>query len=451
MNNERVARRSGANSGLDMPTQDVETKSSKISDISHGQASSKSYTSKQSIFFSLTQRSDSEETQSASELDSRTVHSTETSSKAVILLSKKLGENISRNPSRKAAQKNREESLARLKPGEDKIKKVAIRHSAASPTLAVAVTQDLPDFAHEEASPKAFKKSNDMKSEVMQRKQSEDYFIHPTQSVSEIGQGFSRRKMTATGQLKMEKISCRKAAHLSQRGEPETIQSVATTIPMKETCRLMPHWWSNQKEFVEGIIGTTRYFQALNSSFNQTGERFEIFMDEKTIEILKPFNGQLFVIFGCVVLAFPILLLLMFLRCMSEEEDLMEEAMFDLVEISIFCVFSVIQFYMSSAAEIRAVMDSMCIRYLERSIRIDGFLVDTIIYESLAAGSFPFPCYGTCNNAEQVESRKYLQMAACLHYDKPLKYMSKSVMEGVFAEPALRDVKRRKTKRISQK
>lgn len=54
-----------------------------------------------------------------------------------------------------------------------------------------------------------------------------------------------------------------------------------------------------------------------------------------------------FVIFGCVVLAFPILILLMFLRCMSEEEDLMEEAMFDLAEISIFCVFSVIEVNLS--------------------------------------------------------------------------------------------------------
>lgn len=55
----------------------------------------------------------------------------------------------------------------------------------------------------------------------------------------------------------------------------------------------MPHWWSDQKAFVGNIIETTRYFHALNLSMNQTEEHFEIFEDENSIEILKPFNGQM--------------------------------------------------------------------------------------------------------------------------------------------------------------
>ncbi|KAK6100334.1 putative integral membrane protein [Brugia pahangi] len=137
---------------------------------------------------------------------------------------------------------------------------------------------------------------------------------------------------------------------------------------------------------------------------------------------------------------------------MSEEEDLMEEAMFDLVEISIFCVFSVIEFYMSSGAEIRAIMDSMCVRYLEHNIRINGFLKEKVYnictdvkieaYGFLSSGCiflflvflFAIDLIILLKNAEEVESRKYLQMAACLHYDRPLKCMSKSVLEGVFIE-----------------
>ncbi|VDK84277.1 unnamed protein product [Litomosoides sigmodontis] len=234
----------------------------------------------------------------------------------------------------------------------------------------------------------------------------------------------------------------------------EMIESVAERISLKKTCQLMPHWWSDHKAFVGNIIESTRYFHALNLSMNQTEERFEIFEDENSIEILKPFNGQIFVIFGCVVLAFPILLLLMFLRCMSKEEDLIEEAMFDLAEISIFCVFSVIEFYMSSGAEIRAVMESMCVRYLERNIRINGYLKEKVYnictdvkieaYGFLSSGCiflflvflFAIDLIILLKNAEAVESRKYLQMAACLHYDKTLKCVTESVLEGVSAQSA---------------
>lgn len=69
---------------------------------------------------------------------------------------------------------------------------------------------------------------------------------------------------------------------------------MAEKIPLRETCRLMLHWWSDQKAFVRSIIETTRYFKTLNLLMNQTDEHFEIFEDENIIKILKPFNGQMY-------------------------------------------------------------------------------------------------------------------------------------------------------------
>ncbi|VDK87609.1 unnamed protein product, partial [Onchocerca ochengi] len=221
-------------------------------------------------------------------------------------------------------------------------------------------------------------------------------------------------------------------------------------IPLKKTCEFAPHWWSDQEAFIERIIETTHYFRALNLSINQTEEHFKYFEDENLKKILKPFNGQIFVIFCCIILAIPILLLLMFMRCISKEEDLMEEAMFDLVEISIFCVFTVIEFYSSSGAEIRSVMDAVCDEYLKRYIRMSGFVKEQIYnicinvkieaYGFLSSGFiflflvfvFAVDLVILLKNAEDIESRKYLQMAVCLHYDKSLKCMSDSVLEGVF-------------------
>ncbi|VDM97679.1 unnamed protein product [Thelazia callipaeda] len=188
------------------------------------------------------------------------------------------------------------------------------------------------------------------------------------------------------------------------------VQPLKQIIPLNNTCRLMPYWWSDHPSFVEKIIKSTRYFHVLNESFSQNGKRLMLFENAEIHKLLQPFYGNLFVIFGCIVLAFPILLLLMFLRCISEE-DLMEEAMFDVVEISIFCVFSVVEFYMSSGVELRAAMNRLCIEYLDHSIRMNGLL-----------------------NAEQMESRKYLHMAVCLHYGKPLRYMTNSARESIYDE-----------------
>uniref|UniRef100_A0A0R3S0I2 Pannexin_like domain-containing protein n=1 Tax=Elaeophora elaphi TaxID=1147741 RepID=A0A0R3S0I2_9BILA len=258
------------------------------------------------------------------------------------------------------------------------------------------------------------------------------------------------------------------------------IESVAEKIPLRKTCRLMPHWWSDQKAFVGSIIETTRYFQALNLSMNQTEEHFEIFEDKNTIEILKPFNGQIFVIIGCIVLAFPILLLLMLLRCMSEEEDLMEEAMFDLAEISIFCVNVKLcvtdnfichqeqKFELSWIQRVpgiwNLVLKSTGTWYKEKvynictDVKIEAysflssgsiflflvflFAIDLIILLKIEIMMTDLQINRDLTNvhlqnAEEVESRKYLQMAACLHYDKTLKCMTESVLEGVSVESVL--------------
>ncbi|VDN44910.1 unnamed protein product [Gongylonema pulchrum] len=128
------------------------------------------------------------------------------------------------------------------------------------------------------------------------------------------------------------------------------LQVMAETIPLSQTCGFRPRWWGEQQAFVEQILRHTRYYRLLSNAIQRIHQRFELFSDQETVDLIKPFNGQLlafcvskFVIFGCVILAFPILLLLMFMRCFSEQEDLMEEAMFDLVEISIFSVFAVVQ------------------------------------------------------------------------------------------------------------
>ncbi|MCP9258448.1 hypothetical protein DINM_001487 [Dirofilaria immitis] len=354
---------------------------------------------------------------------------TETSSKTDKLLSKKLTKYDFGSSEEEKPISNMEEKFADEKFKDDKIEIVSMKHQVPSlPSIHINSTQDLPDFAHEELQ------------------------ISTPENFKPIAQNLIKRKMKSTKSSKAERISYEKTNQLLQSKDFEKdslhkycfpscmqytflrlialillfcawiivyafpclrftyhvpvikdgiVQSVEVKIPLRETCQLMPHWWSDQKKFVGRIIESTRYFQALNLSMNQTKKHFEIFDDENLIKIIKPFNGQIFVIFGCIVLAFPILLLLMFLRCLSGEEDLTEEAMFDL-------------FYMSSGEEIRSIMDAMCGRYLEHSVIIDGFL-----------------------NAEEVESRKYLKMAACLHYDKPLEYMSELVLEGVFIESNL--------------
>lgn len=209
----------------------------------------------------------------------------------------------------------------------------------------------------------------------------------------------------------------------------------------------MPQWWASQQEFVEKILRNTRYYQILNETMEKEGKRFDLFEDAETVKLLQPYNGQMFVIFGCVILAFPILFLLMFMRCFSGEEDLMEEAMFDLVEISIFSVFAVVEFYMAAGAEIRAVMESLCARYLERGIKIKGFMrervynicnnVDIEAYGFIASGAiflflvflFAVDLIILLKNAERIKSQKYLQMAACLHYGKTFERMTKSIRE----------------------
>lgn len=66
----------------------------------------------------------------------------------------------------------------------------------------------------------------------------------------------------------------------------------------------MPQWWRDQKAFVGSIMESTRYFEALNVSLNETGQRFDIFENENTIQILKPFNGQMLVSFTSIQITF---------------------------------------------------------------------------------------------------------------------------------------------------
>ncbi|KAM3724711.1 Translation initiation factor [Dirofilaria immitis] len=448
-------------------------KSANVSDVTQ-KTSWKNYTSKQSTIISSTQKSDSGEIQSI-EVESKRSNPTETSSKTDKLLSKKLTKYDFGSSEEEKPISNMEEKFADEKFKDDKIEIVSMKHQVPSlPSIHINSTQDLPDFAHEELQ------------------------ISTPENFKPIAQNLIKRKMKSTKSSKAERISYEKTNQLLQSKDFEKdslhkycfpscmqytflrlialillfcawiivyafpclrftyhvpvikdgiVQSVEVKIPLRETCQLMPHWWSDQKKFVGRIIESTRYFQALNLSMNQTKKHFEIFDDENLIKIIKPFNGQIFVIFGCIVLAFPILLLLMFLRCLSGEEDLTEEAMFDLVEISIFCVFSVIEFYMSSGEEIRSIMDAMCGRYLEHSVIIDGFLKEKVYnictnvkieaYGFLSSGFiflflvflFAIDLIILLKNAEEVESRKYLKMAACLHYDKPLEYMSELVLE----------------------
>ncbi|VIO90624.1 LOW QUALITY PROTEIN: Uncharacterized protein BM_BM626 [Brugia malayi] len=358
---------------------------------------------------SLTQeKSDSEQTQSTDEMESKTMNLTEISSKADEIISKISTKDILKTSKQQILNSQlKEKKFSKKKFRDDKLN--VINHQIPS-NLSVRTigNQVLPDFSQIEIAP-LFAKHDDLKP---------------------IAQNLSRRKVKSVESLKAEKINRSETNRLPRRKNSEKttaqkyffpscmeytflrlialillfcawfivyafpclrftyhipiikgemIESVAEKIPLKKTCRIMPHWWNDQKTFVRRIIETT-------------------------------------------------------------QEDLMEEAMFDLVEISIFCVFSVIEFYMSSGAEIRAIMDSI----VERKEKVYNICIDVKIeaYGFLSSGCiflflvflFAIDLIILLKNAEEVESRKYLQMAACLHYDRPLKCMSKSVLEGVFIE-----------------
>ncbi|EFO22496.1 hypothetical protein LOAG_05989 [Loa loa] len=244
-----------------MAVQSVNAKAMEVSD-----------TSQQSVskVLSSTQKSDSEKTQSMEELESKTMHLTEISSKA---------EEFSKKPSKhglETLEKDKsitcvEEKFDNEKFRDDKLNPIK-HHIPTKSSMRITVHRDLPDFTREETA-SSFTKQNDPKP---------------------IAYNLSKRKVKTAEPLKTEKISYRgENNRLSQHQNSEMIKSIAEKIPMNKTCRLTPHWWNDQEAFVGNIIETTRYFQALNLSMNQTEQRFEIFEDENTVKILKPFNGQM--------------------------------------------------------------------------------------------------------------------------------------------------------------
>uniref|UniRef100_A0A1I8EHU7 Uncharacterized protein n=1 Tax=Wuchereria bancrofti TaxID=6293 RepID=A0A1I8EHU7_WUCBA len=385
------------NNNNDMFVQNTNTNAEISSDRSQ-QSTSK--------ILSLTQeKTDSEQTQSMEEIESKTMNLTEISSKADELLSKTSSKDIlETSKEQKLNNHVKEEKFSKKEFRDDKLNVINYQIPTSS-SVGTIGNQVLPDFAQVGMTP-LLAKHNDLKP---------------------IAQNLSRRKVKSVEPLKTEKISsetnrlphrknfekttaqkyffpsclgytflrlialillfcawfivyafpCLQFTYHIPMIKGEMIESVAEKIPLRKTCRIMPHWWNDQKAFVGRIIETT-------------------------------------------------------------QEDLMEEAMFDLVEISIFCVFSVIEFYMSSGAEIRAIMDSMCKEKvynicIDVKIEAYGFLSSGCIFLFLVF-LFAIDLIFLLKNAEEVESRKYLQMAACLHYDRPLKCMSKSVLEGVFIE-----------------
>ncbi|KAK6100333.1 hypothetical protein QQG55_0235 [Brugia pahangi] len=221
---------------------------------------------------SLTQeKSDSEQTQSTDEMESKTMNLTEISSKADELISKISTKDILKTSKQQILNSQlKEEKFSKKKFRDDKLNVINYQIPTNSSVRTIG-NQVLPDFSQIEIAP-LFAKHDDLKP---------------------IEQNLSRRKVKSVESLKAKKINRSETNRLPRRKNSEMIESVAEKIPLKKTCRIMPHWWNDQKTFVRRIIETTRYFQALNLSMNQTEQHFEIFEDENTIKILKPFNGQI--------------------------------------------------------------------------------------------------------------------------------------------------------------
>ncbi|VDM13463.1 unnamed protein product [Wuchereria bancrofti] len=224
-----------------------------------------------SKILSLTQeKTDSEQTQSMEEIESKTMNLTEISSKADELLSKTSSKDIlETSKEQKLNNHVKEEKFSKKEFRDDKLNVINYQIPTSS-SVGTIGNQVLPDFAQVGMTP-LLAKHNDLKP---------------------IAQNLSRRKVKSVEPLKTEKISS-ETNRLPHRKNFEMIESVAEKIPLRKTCRIMPHWWNDQKAFVGRIIETTRYFQALNLSMNQTEQHFEIFEDENTIKILEPFNGQI--------------------------------------------------------------------------------------------------------------------------------------------------------------
>ncbi|KAL4002936.1 hypothetical protein ACH3XW_5530 [Acanthocheilonema viteae] len=215
---------------------------------------------------SSTQKSDSK-TQSVEEAESKPMNVIKASSKTGNFFSKKPDINILKTVGKQKLINHVEKKFTN-----DKLNKLdSIKHEIpTSSSVLLASSQDLPDFVQGgPASP--LTKRIDLP----------------------IAQNLPKREAQSTELLKAGKINYGETTQLSQQKSSGMIDSVTEKIPLGKTCRIMPHWWSDQKAFVGNIIETTRYFNALNLSMNQTEKHFEIFDDENTIEILKPFNGQM--------------------------------------------------------------------------------------------------------------------------------------------------------------
>uniref|UniRef100_A0A0M3IMI0 Transmembrane protein n=1 Tax=Ascaris lumbricoides TaxID=6252 RepID=A0A0M3IMI0_ASCLU len=168
-----------------------------------------------------------------------------------------------------------------------------------------------------------------------------------------------------------------------------------------ETCPADPLWWVEETEFINSIISQSSYYKTLNSSNEQLQRR--LYESERAESIRYPLNGQKFVISGCLLLAFPILISIMCFRCSFQGDDFMEEGMLDIVEIALFIVFSVVEGYLSSAVEIGLFWTEICHLYVAD---FDGD-----------------------EHSERLEAQKFLLMAVSLHREMGLEGMDVSIQK----------------------
>ncbi|KHN81042.1 hypothetical protein Tcan_17956 [Toxocara canis] len=225
------------------------------------------------------------------------------------------------------------------------------------------------------------------------------------------------------------------SANISDRHQME--------MTIEQTCPADPLWWVEETIFINDVISQSSYYKTLN----ETNEKLEkqLYETDRAESIRYPLNGQKFVISGCLLLSFPLLISIMVFRCTFQGDDFMEEAMLDIVQIALFIVFAVVEGYLSSAVELRLFWKEICHLYVAAfdadETKKEVFDVCTkakmVPYGIITAGIifiilaliFSIDFIILLKHSERLEAQKFLLMAVSLRKEMGLEGMNISIQQ----------------------
>ncbi|VDM40554.1 unnamed protein product [Toxocara canis] len=197
------------------------------------------------------------------------------------------------------------------------------------------------------------------------------------------------------------------SANISDRHQME--------MTIEQTCPADPLWWVEETIFINDVISQSSYYKTLN----ETNEKLEkqLYETDRAESIRYPLNGQKFVISGCLLLSFPLLISIMVFRCTFQGDDFMEEAMLDIVQIALFIVFAVV--------ETKKEVFDVCTK---AKMVPYGIITAGIIFIILAL-IFSIDFIILLKHSERLEAQKFLLMAVSLRKEMGLEGMNISIQQ----------------------